>query len=277
MKILMFITLTLALILGACAPLQPVSSAGEQPAPMIEMDPVTEATHEPASISADVPATIGYQSVNVVDVAVEVGTGSPIPVFVDIGADLPDQCAQVEFVEVIHDKTVFNIYVGTIPSTDEACFSAVGTIPFRMKIPLNVVGLPAGSYSVQVNSVSADFQLDVESSATELHTREMPVVKQDIQVDDVSIEVGVGSPRPVKAVVSANLPNACAQLGEIQMHRDGTQYFVRLIAYVPAQTDCNPDTLPMRIEIPLNTIDLPNGMYEVLVNGATTTFEMPLK
>jgi hypothetical protein len=61
------------------------------------------------------------------------------------------------------------------------------------------------------------------------------------------------------------------------MHREGTQYFVRLIAYVPAQTDCNPDTLPMRIELPLNTINLPDGTYEVLVNGATTTFEMPLK
>jgi len=260
-----------ALWIGACSPLQVANPATEQPVSMVESDSV----NEPASVSADVPATIGYQSVQVVDVAVEVGQGSPIPVFVDIGANLPDRCAQVEFMEVIQDGTLFKIYVGTIPSTDQACNQ--DTVPFRMKLPLSVVGLPAGSYTVEVNSISAGFQLDVETPATDLRTQETPMVKEEILVDDVRIEVGLGSPRPVTAVISANLPNACAQLGEVQMHRAGNQYFVRLIAYTPAEAECNLDTLPMRIELPLNTINLPDGTYEVLVNGATTTFEMPLK
>jgi hypothetical protein len=269
MKTLLFATLSLALLLGACSPAQPISPGGGG----VDLLPATE----PASVSADIQPTVGYQSVEVVDVAVEVGQGSPIPVFVDIGANLPDSCAQVEFVEVLQDETFFSIYVGTVPSTDEACLSAVGTVPFRMKIPLSVADLPAGSYAVQVNSVPAEFQLDSGAASGGLRTRETPITKDDIQVDNVSIEVGVGSPRPVTAVVSANLPNACAQLGEVQMHREGTQYFVRLIAYTPSEKDCSPDTLPIRLELPLNTINLPDGTYEVLVNGATTTFEMPLK
>lgn len=271
MKKLLFLTLIAVFTVGACSPFVITSSSGQQPAPVIEEAPV----NQPASVSPNILLTTGYQSVEVVDVTVEVGAGSPIPVFVDIGADLPDRCAQVELVEVIQDGPLFKIYVGTIPSQDSAC--VVDTVPFRMKIPLNVVGLPAGSYAVEVNSVRANFELDVESESTELHTQEMPITKDEIVVDDVSIEVGLGSPRPVTAVVSANLPSACAQLGEVQMHRAGNQYFVRLIAYVPAEAVCNPDTLPIRIELPLNTINLPDGTYEVLVNGAATTFEMPLK
>ena len=270
MKVILLLTLVAGCILGACAP-QPITSPTQgQSAPVAEILPATE----PASVSADVPATTGYQSVEVVDVAVEVGVGSPIPVFVDIGADLPDTCAQVEFVEVIQDETLFKIFVGSVPSNDPACIQ--DTVPFRMKIPLSVVGLPAGSYGVEVNSVLADFQLDAGDPAARLRTQETQVTKEEILVDNVTIEVGVGSPRPVTAVVSANLPNPCAQLGEVQMHRAGNQYFVRLIAYTPARIDCNSDTLPIRLELPLNTINLPEGTYEVLVNGATTTFEMPL-
>lgn len=271
MKKLLFIILIGIFALSACSPFVITSSSGQQPAPLIDEAPA----NEPASVSPDILPTTGYQSVEVVDVAVEVGVGSPIPVFVDIGADLPDRCAQVGFVEVIQDGALFKVYVGTIPSQETDCLA--DTVPFRMKIPLNVVGLRAGSYAVEVNSVRADFTLDVETESSELRTQETPVVKDEILVDDVRIEVGLGSPRPVMAVVSANLPNACAQLGEVQMHRAGNQYFVRLIAYVPAETDCNPDTLPLRIELPLNTINLPDGTYEVIINGAATTFEMPLK
>lgn len=267
MKLVPFIVLLLAFAIGACAPSQPAGMDGEQPTPIV--------TSEPASVSLDVQATTGYQPVNVVDVYVEVGQGSPIPVFVDIGADLPDRCAQVEFVEVIQDGTTFNVYVGTLPSTDESCM--VDTVPFRMKVPLNVVGLPAGSYSVHVNDISADFQLDIDSSAGELPTQEMPITKDDIQVDDVSIVVGRGSPLPVHAIVSANLPNTCSQLGEVQMRQEGNTFYVRLTAYTPAQTDCNPDALPIRVEIPLNLIPLSEGPYEVIVNGTTTDFELPIQ
>ena len=96
-------------------------------------------------------------------------------------------------------------------------------------------------------------------------------------MDDVSIRVGVGYPIPVHAVVSANLPKVCAQLGEVRLHRDGKTFFVRLIADVPAQTDCMEDSLPVRLEIPLNTINLPDGKYEVNVNGTVGTFEIPLQ
>lgn len=279
MKTLSFTALILAFVLGACSPFQIASSEGEGPAPLIATEPpVTDkpvVTGEPASVSADIFPTTGYQPVNVVDVYAEVGVGSPIPVTVDLGADLPDICAQVEFVEVVQDGDTFRVQVGTVPSTKQECLR--DTVPFRMKVPLNVLDLPAGSYKVEVNGISADFRIDSSAStATDLRAPAMPIYKDEILVDDVSIDVGRGSPLPVHAVVSANLPKSCGQLGEIQMHRADKTFFVRLIGHLPAQSECNPDTLPLRLEMPLNLVNLPEGTYEVNVNGVTTTFDIPI-
>lgn len=66
----------------------------------------------------------------------------------------------------------------------------------------------SGSYSVTVNGSRADFKLDTANSTSSLRTADTPFVKDDIKVDAVNIDVGVGSPIPVYAIVSANLPNA---------------------------------------------------------------------
>jgi len=260
-KSLLFVVLALTLILNACSPFTITSVSGEQPTPIVEYD----------SPSA------GNQAVTVDQVEVEVGVGSPIPVRVIVSANLPDPCSQVEHTEIKQDGSNFIITLSATPDVGgpavDGCIK--DALPFKMGIPLNVVGLPAGSYAVTVNGSRADFKLDSGSSTSSLPLRaaDMPIVKVDLQVDDVNIEVGVGSPIPVHAVVSANLPNACAQLGEVQVHRDGTTFLVRLVAYVPAQTDCNPDTLPLRLEVPLNIVNLPEGPYEVNVNGVTASFD----
>ena len=285
MKTISFVVLITAFIFGACSPFQIAYSTGEQTTPITPAEPfVTDepvvaeepaVTAEPASGSEDISPTFGYQPVKVVDVYVEVGVGSPIPVFVDIGADLPDICAQVEYVNTVQDGDMFKIQVGTTPSTKQDCQS--DTIPFRMKIPLNVLDLPVGSYSVEVNGISADFNIDASAStATDLRTPAMPIYKDDMLVDDVNIEVGRGSPLPVHAVVSANLPKSCGQLGEVHMYRAEGTFFVHLVGHLPAQSECNLDTLPLRLEIPLNIINLPEGTYEVNINGVTASFDIPI-
>jgi hypothetical protein len=273
MKTKILIALTLLMLLNACSPFTITSSTGEQPTPIVEYS--TAAPNEPASVSDEIFPTVGYQAVKVDDVQVEVGVGSPIPVFVHVNGNLPDTCAQVEYVEQVQDGSNFIIKIGTTASTKQHCIP--DALPFKLTLPLNILDLPVGSYTVEVNGSRADFKVDSSASTGDLRTKEMPIYKDDIQVDDVSMDVGVGSPVPVHAIVSANLPKSCGQLGEIQMHRDGNNFFVRLIGHLPAETECNNDTLPMRIEIPLNIVNLPAGTYEVNINGTTTTFELPIK
>lgn len=251
---------TAILFLSACSPFTTiVSSSGEQPTPVESYDPVSA----------------GYQPITVDQVEVEVGVGSPIPVHVIVSGWMPDPCSQVEHTEIKQDGTNFIITLAATPDVGGPAVDGCIKDPmyFKMGIPLNVVDLPAGSYSVTVNGSRADFRLDTANSTSSLPTTVAPFSKTDIQVDAVNVDIGRGSPLPIYAIISANLPNACAQLGEVRVIRDGATFFVRLVAYVPAQTDCNPDTLPMRVEIPLNIAYAPEGPYEVNVNGVTASFD----
>lgn len=259
-KTLSFILLSMILLLNACSPLTTiVRSEGGQPTPIVEYD----------------QASAGYQPITVDQVEVEVGVGSPIPVQVIVSGWMPDPCSQVEHTEIRQDGSNFIITLAATPDvggpTVDGCIK--DPMYFKMGIPLNVVDLPAGSYSVTVNGSRADFRLDTANSTSSLPTADMPFSKSDIQVDAVNVDIGRGSPLPIHAIVSANLPNACAQLGEVRVHRDGATFFVQLVAYVPAQTECGSDTLPMRVEIPLNIAYAPEGPYEVNVNGVTASFD----
>lgn len=262
-KLILSLLLILSLTLNACSSLTTIiSSSGQQPRPVG---------------SSDTPSS-GYQPITVDDVNVEIGVGSPIPVFVHINGNLPDPCSQVEQTEIRQDGTNFIISLFATPDASgpavDSCIK--DPTPFKMSIPLSVVDLPAGRYSATVNGVRGEFELKNSNTTTFLMTADLPISKGDILVDDVRMEVGVGSPIPVHAVVSANLPSYCAQLGEMRLHRDGNNFLVRLVSYRLTETECNPDTLPIRLEIPLNIIGLEAGTYTVNVNGKTTTFETPL-
>jgi hypothetical protein len=263
-KTLSFLLLSLFLLLNACSPLTTiVSVSGEQPTPVEEVESWNS----------------NYQPITISSVEVEIGVGSPIPVHVIVDGNLPDPCSQVEHTEIKQNGSNFNITLFASPDIGgpavDGCIK--DPLPFKMGIPLNVVDLPAGSYTVTVNGSSMDFKLDTANSTSTLRTADMPIIKDDIQVDSVSIEHGFGSPIPVHAIVSANLPKACAQLGEVRVHHEGKNFFIRLVADIPAQTDCNPDTLPFRLEVPLNVVGLEEGSYTVAVNGVDTSFGFPIQ
>jgi hypothetical protein len=60
------------------------------------------------------PAT-GYQPVVIDDVQIEVGDGSPAPVHVRISGNLPDTCAQVEYMEIRQEGSDVVMKVSAIP------------------------------------------------------------------------------------------------------------------------------------------------------------------
>lgn len=258
-KLFVLLTLTLLLIVNACSPFVITRSSGEQPTPEVETLPATS-----------LPVT-GYQPVQVDGVQVEVGVGSPIPVQVTVTGNVPDTCAQIELVQQKQEGSHFEITMSTIPSSAEGCVQ--DTLPFRMMIPLNITNLPAGSYTVEVNGVGADFQLETGNTTSSQPAADTIITKHDIQVDSVNVEIGVGSPIPVHAIVALNLPNSCAQLGEIRLHREENTFYVRLIADIAERSDCREDSIPFRLEIPLNIVNLPEGPYEVNVNGVTASFD----
>jgi hypothetical protein len=258
---LSMIALLLIPFLNACSPLQIVSSTRTQPAP----------------VEASEAAPGGYQAVTVDDVRVEVGVGSPIPVQVIVSGNLPDSCAQVELMRQKQEGSHFGITLATVPSAAEGCVQ--DSLPFGILIPLNIVNLPAGSYTVDVNGSPASFEISTGNTTSSLPAADSEITRHDIQVPGVNVEAGVGSPIPVHAIAGLDLTNTCAQVGEMRLHRADSTFYIQLIADVAQREDCQQDppygSLPFRMDIPLNMVNLPDGSYQVIVNGATTTFDWP--
>jgi hypothetical protein len=227
--------------------------------------------------AGETPASARYQPVDVDQVETLVGVGSPIPVQVIVSGNLPDSCAQLELMQQKQEGTQFNITLSTIPSAAGGCVQ--DTLPFRILIPLNIVNLPAGSYTVDVNGTPASFEVSTANTTASLPAVDSEITREAIEVPGVSMEIGVASPIPVHAIVSLNQANTCAQVGEMRLHREGSTFYIRLIADIAQREDCQADppsgSIPFRMDIPLNMVNLPEGSYEVNVNGATTTFDWP--
>jgi hypothetical protein len=255
------LSLLMILLLNACSTFSISGSTG------------WEATPEVGFVN--VPG--GYQAVAVDDVQAEVGVGSPIPVQVIVSGNLPDSCAQIEFMRQKQEGSHFSIALSTIPSAAEGCVQ--DTLPFRILIPLNIVNLPAGSYTVDVNGSSASFEVATGNTTSSLPSAASEITRDDIKVPGVNVEVGVGSPIPVHAIVGLEHMNTCAQVGEMRLHRDSNIFYIQLIADIAKHQDCQQDppsgSIPFRMEVPLNMVNLPDGSYQVIVNGTTTTFDWP--
>jgi hypothetical protein len=97
----------------------------------------------------------------------------------------------------------------------------------------------------------------------------------EMKVSDVQMQIGVGSPIPVDAFISAELPDICAQLAEVKVAQKDFTFDVTLRVTPGTREECFRDTLPFRMVMPLNMVNQPEGTYTVNVNGASTTFQWP--
>jgi hypothetical protein len=89
----------------------------------------------------------------------------PVQIHVLVKGKLPDDCTVINrisesVVPCVEDDT-FWVEVTTIRRAGEACTSS--PIPFEGTIPLDVYGLPAGVYTVDVNGIRETFTLDVDN------------------------------------------------------------------------------------------------------------------
>ena len=132
------VTLILAFGIGSFFTI--TSSSGQQPTPVIETAPASQ-----------------YQPVIVDQVEVEVGVGSPILVEIVASGTWPDLCAQIASVETNINE--FNIDITVLASSVENCHPDNLGLPFRFAIPLNIVEMEAGTYTITVNGTSNTLDL----------------------------------------------------------------------------------------------------------------------
>ena len=84
----------------------------------------------------------------------------PVQINVIASGNLPDPCTEIS--EVIKEREGDTFFV-TIKTYRSPGFCIQVLAPFEEIIPLEVYGLPAGTYTVDVNGVQDTFDLEVDN------------------------------------------------------------------------------------------------------------------
>ena len=100
-------------------------------------------------------------SANVTEIEIYTLESFPVQIQVIAKGYLPNPCSKI-----IHPITVEregNNFLVTIKtkSSQGVCIQLLA--PFKEKIPLDVYGLPAGTYTVDVNGIKGTFTLDIDN------------------------------------------------------------------------------------------------------------------
>jgi hypothetical protein len=91
----------------------------------------------------------------------------PIQVAVLVEGYLPDGCTEIDEINQTFDEetNTFFVEITTVRPTDAVCTEAI--VPFEERISLEVRGLSAGTYTVDVNGVTDTFTFDVDNELPE--------------------------------------------------------------------------------------------------------------
>ena len=91
----------------------------------------------------------------------------PVQIAVLARGELPDACTEIDQVDqrIAPEGQALWVEITTVRPTDLACIQVLA--PFEERIPLDVYGLPAGTYTVDVNGVTGTFTLSVDNVSPE--------------------------------------------------------------------------------------------------------------
>ena len=130
----------LTLFVGCALLLLAACTGGGQEAIATATVAPAEATLTPG----DSQPTRGQAVVDSIDVLIM--ESFPVQVSVTALGNLPDGCTQID--EVISQRTdnAFRVAITTLRQPSAACTQAL--VPFEESVPLDVAGLPAGTYEV---------------------------------------------------------------------------------------------------------------------------------
>ncbi|AKB73309.1 hypothetical protein MSLAZ_0048 [Methanosarcina lacustris Z-7289] len=99
--------------------------------------------------------------------SIEIMTLESFPVQIQVIAEgyLPDGCTEIDGIKTETEGNTFNINITTKRPKDAMCTQAIES--FTETIPLEVQGLRAGNYTVNVNGVNRSFELAVDNTLDE--------------------------------------------------------------------------------------------------------------
>ncbi len=149
------LTLFLMLVLAACTmPANGPQGAGTVTQPIGSPEAPTPGTPTGNTVS-------GLAIVETIDILMM--ESFPVQVQVIAHGTLPDGCTTIDQAISERDGSQFRVTITTVRPADAICTEAL--VPFEEAVPLNVLNLPAGTYTVDVNGITSSFELAVDNIA----------------------------------------------------------------------------------------------------------------
>jgi hypothetical protein len=117
----------------------------------------------------------------------------PVQIQAVVTGYLPDGCTTITAIDAVNEGTTFRIQITTDRPADAMCTMQI--VPFEEVVPLDITGLPAGSYEVVINDLSAAFEVpegDAPTSpASEEETGVHPVVETETEYVSAQVDVPI--------------------------------------------------------------------------------------
>ncbi len=106
------------------------------------------------------------------EVDLQIMESFPVQVAAVARGTLSDGCTEIDEVRSSFDEEskTFTVTITTVRDEDAVCTQAL--VPFEERIELDVRGLPAGTYTVDVNGVRETFTFDVDNELRESSSAE---------------------------------------------------------------------------------------------------------
>lgn len=106
-----------------------------------------------------------YGMANVESIDILTLESFPVQIHVIAEGYLPDGCTEIDEIENEREGNNFDINITTKRPRDAMCTQAIRD--FNRTIPLDVQGLSAGNYTVNVNGITGSFELAVDNTLEE--------------------------------------------------------------------------------------------------------------
>lgn len=85
----------------------------------------------------------------------------PLQMMAHLTGNYQDGCTSLGEVKQERIDNVISLTIATVRPADMMCTQAL--VPFEENIPVDIYGLPAGEYTLNVNGVTATFTLDMDN------------------------------------------------------------------------------------------------------------------
>jgi len=102
-----------------------------------------------------------HRQASLEEIEIQMSNSSPPQAQVVVKGFLSDGCTKIDRIKQKRSDNDFSITITTIRPAELNCIQVI--VPFEEIIPLDVLGLKAGLYTVTVNDMSDTFSLEVEN------------------------------------------------------------------------------------------------------------------